>query len=563
MINIIESKPIKMTGRTSFLVSSFDYNLSLNIEKILEEITKPIWHKKLLVFEIPATALAETLDRLTFLDDINLKLLPEDEPKREPVKLMVNYKTKPFDHQTDAIKFGLQNDKWLLLDSPGLGKTCSIIHLAEELKYQRGVEHCLIICGIAGLRANWEKEIKIHSNLDFITIGKKINRNGNVNWATISERAEQLKNKINEFFVIINVEMLVDKRVIDAINNSKNEFDMIVVDEVHKCKGAHAERSHNLLKLNKANYRIGLSGTLIMNNALDSFVPLKFIDAEKATLTTFKSEYCEFGGFSGYQIVGFKNMNLLKDELEAVSLRRTKDLMDLPPKNIIDEYIEMNDDHRKFYKDVQEGVKEECDKIELNANNLLALTTRLKQATTCPSVLTSNNISSSKIDRCLDLVEEIVSQGDKVVIMSTYKEPVYILQNLLKEYNPLIGTGDQKDDEVSRNIDMFQKDDKHKVFIATSAKCGTGITLNRARYMICLDQPWTAATYEQVTDRIHRINNKEPVFIYNLICENTIDERISKVIKRKKAIGEFIVDDKKSDDILTLLKSIITDIFSS
>ena len=160
-------------------------------------------------------------------------------------------------------------------------------------------------------------------------------------------------------------------------------------------------------------------------------------------------------------------------------------------------------------------------------------------------------------------MEEIVSQGDKVVIMSTYKEPVYILQDLLKEYNPLIGTGDQKDDEVSKNIDMFQNDDIHKVFIATSAKCGTGITLNRARYMICLDQPWTAATYEQVTDRIHRINNKEPVFIYNLICENTIDERISKVIKRKKAIGEFIVDDKKSDDILTLLKSIITDIFSS
>lgn len=235
MINIIETKPIKMTGRTSFLVSSLDYNVSVNIEKVLNEITKPIWHKKSLVFEIPATALAETLDRLTYLDDITLRLLPDNKQKREPGKLTVDYKTTPFEHQKEAIKFGLENDKWLLLDSPGLGKTCSIIHLAEELRHQRGVEHCLIICGIAGLRANWEKEIKLHSDLDFITIGKKINRNEKVNWAKIPERADQLKNKIDEFFVIINVEMLVDDRVIDAINNSVNEFDMIVVDEVHKC----------------------------------------------------------------------------------------------------------------------------------------------------------------------------------------------------------------------------------------------------------------------------------------------------------------------------------------
>lgn len=374
------------------------------------------------------------------------------------------------------------------------------------------------------------------------------------------DRVEQLKNKIDEFFVIINVESLVSDDIVDAINNSVNRFDMIVVDEVHRCKSKQSARGHNLLKLNKAQYKIGLSGTIILNNALDTYVPLTFIGAEHSTLTTFKNIYCEFGGFNGYQIVGFKNMSILKDELENVSLRRTKDLMNLPPKTIIDEYIEMSTEHKKFYDDVKKGVKEECDKITLNANNLLALTTRLKQATTCPSVLTSKNIVSTKIDRCLELVEEIVSQGDKVVIMSTYKEPVYQLEQLLKQYKPLIGTGDIKDDIVSKNIDLFQKDDEHKVFIATNSKCGTGITLNRARYMICLDLAWTYALVEQVQDRIHRINNKEAVFIYNLICEDTIDVHISKIINRKKSIGEFIVDDKLDDDALKLLKSYITDL---
>ena len=129
-------------------------------------------------------------------------------------------------------------------------------------------------------------------------------------------------------------------------------------------------------------------------------------------------------------------------------------------------------------------MKEECDKIELKANNVLALTTRLRQATSCPSILTSENIPSSKIERCIDLVEEIVSQGDKVVIMSAFKEPVYQLEQLLKDYNPLIGTGDVGDDTVSKNIDLFQTDPKYKVFIGTHAKMGTGVTLNAARYRI-------------------------------------------------------------------------------
>ena len=556
MITITENIPKKISGSTSLFLDCPYNQTSIDL---IKSSGLAVWHKKDKVWEVPVTSLSFLLDNLTYVDDITLNLLPDKEDVKEQ-KLTVNYKVKPFKHQEEAVIFGLQHKTWLLLDQPGLGKTASIIHLAEELKSQRGLEHCLIICGLATLRANWEKEIKFHSNETFITIGKKISAKGNVSWSTVKERAEQLKNKINEFFVIINIESIREEAVVDAINNSVNNFDMIALDECHKCAGVESIQSQNLLELKNSTYKVGMTGTLLTNSPLSALVPLKWIGVEHSTTTNYKAQYCEFGGFGGHQIVGYKNLELLKDEIDGCSLRRTKDLLDLPPKNIIDEYVEMDDTHRKFYWDVVKGVKEECDKIKLNTSNLLALTTRLRQATSCPNVLTSSDVVSSKIERCLDLVEDIVSQGDKVVVMSAFKEPIYQLQTLLKKYNPLVGTGDMKDDEVSKNIDKFQHNDKYKVMLCTQAKMGTGVTLNAAHYLIMLDEPWTYAIYEQCTDRIHRINNTEPVFIYNLICENTIDETVARIINRKKALSDYMVDDKEDIETMETLKKYILDL---
>ena len=556
MIKITEAIPKKISGSTSlFLELPFNQD-SINI---IKSSGLAVWHKKDKIWECPLTSLSYLLDNLTYIDDIVLSLEKEKSINTNQ-SLTLEYKLKPFPHQEGAILYGLAHDKWLLLDSPGLGKTASIIHLAEELKEQRGLEHCLIICGLATLRANWEKEIKIHSNLSSIVIGKRVNSKGNVVWMTVKERAEQLKNKIDEFFVIINIESIREDCVVDAINNSENKFDMMAFDECHKAAGTNSIQSNNLLKLADAIYKVGMTGTLLTNSPLSAMIPLKWIGVEHSTLTNFKAQYCEFGGFGGHQIVGYKNLDLLKEELEECSLRRTKDLLNLPPKNFIDEYVEMNDVHSKLYDAVVQGVKEECDKIKLNTNNLLALTTRLRQATSCPGVLTSNNVVSSKIERCIDLVDDIISQGDKVVIMSAFKEPIYQLEELLKKYHPLVGTGDMKDQEVSDNIDNFQNNEKYKVFLGTQSKMGTGVTLNAARYLIMLDQPWTYAIYEQCTDRIHRINNKEPVFIYNLICEDTVDEVVAKVINRKKALADYMVDDKEDYETMKVLERYITDL---
>jgi len=553
LIYITEKESKKVSGNTSLFLS---FLFHPEIVTAIKNCGTSHFDKSTKLWEVPITALSILLDTLTYYDDITLSILKDSEEKEISYPVL-NYKTKPFTYQLEGITYGLNHEKWLLLDAPGLGKTLQAIYLAEELSAQRGLKKCLIVCGVSTLRSNWEQEIKKHSTKDCIIIGKRLNSKGHVVWDTIPKRAEQLRNKIDEFFIILNIETLRSDDVIEALKENINGIDMIIFDEAHKAKGWSSQQGKNLLKLTEPKYKLAMTGTLLMNNPLDAYVPLKWIGAEKANLTTFKSQYFQFGGFGGREIIGFKNLSSLKDVLESCSLRRTKDLLDLPPKTVINEYVEMSDEHMKLYESVKNGVKEDCDKIELNKNNLLAITTRLRQATSCPSVLTSQNIISSKIERCVDLVEEIVSHGDKVVIMSTFKEPVYVLQQLLSKYKPLIGTGDQDNEVVFANKDMFQEDNEHMVFIGTTEKIGTGLNLYKASYMICIDSPWTAALQEQIEDRIHRIGSNKPVFIYRLICENTIDIMVAKLLERKKAISDFIIDDIADEDTLNILRKYI------
>ena len=126
----------------------------------------------------------------------------------------------------------------------------------------------------------------------------------------------------------------------------------------------------------------------------------------------------------------------------------------------------------------------------------------MRQATACPQILTTNNIKSSKLERCVELTEDLIDRGEKVVIFSTFKESVRYIAEGLKKYKPLICTGDSKDSEINENVDKFQTDDSCKLIIATHQKMGTGITLNAASYMIFIDTPFTYSSFSQACDRI-------------------------------------------------------------
>lgn len=474
---------------------------------------------------------------------------------------------KPFQHQVEAINYGLnpKHTKWLLLDSMGLGKTLEIIGYAEALKARGLIDHCLIICGVDSLRQNWKNEIKKFSKQPVQILGEYFTKTGRFRYRTVKERTEIIKNPIDEFFVIVNAATLRDDDFIDALKKSKNKFDLIAVDEAHRFT-TDSKQGTNLLKL-KAEYKVAATGTLLLNSPLSCYLPLAWTENDHSILTNFKAQYCVYGGFGDKQIVGYKNLETLKEELNSCMIRRTLDQVrdDMPLKNINYEIVEMDEQHRKFYEAVVDGVKSEADKVKLNTSNLLALTTRLRQATACPTILTTQDIISTKILRAAELASELIDQNEKVVIFSVFKESLYKLAEMLKQYNPLICTGDFSEQQIEANVNAFQNDPNSKLFLGTHARMGTGFTLNSASYMICIDTPYTDASFSQSTDRIWRITNTRPAFVTVLTCADTIDERVRHIVETKKDLADYIVDDVEnsfavSDALADELRSIITDL---
>ena len=552
MIHITEISPPKKISGLSSICVTFDFNQY--IVDALKTIPTYYYHKKDQVWEFPICYLGRLLDSLTFLDEIQLKLLdiPKSEEFRfgkqfnlEPLSEIekVSFKMKPFEHQLEAINFGLAQEKWLLLDSMGLGKTNSIIWLAETLKRRGLIDHCFIICGVNSLKQNWKKEIEKFSTESAVVLGEYVTRTGTIRYRSMDKRAKQLMDPIEEFFVITNLESLRDDRIIEAFKKTHNKFGMIAFDEAHKAATKSSQQGTNLLKLD-APFKIAATGTLITNNPLSAYVPLSWTGNDQSILSTYKSQYCNFGGFKNAQVIGFKNLEVLQEEISNCSLRRTLDQVrsDMPPKTVTIEVLEPDDDQRKFYEAIKEGVKEEADKIELKSANLLALTTRLRQATACPSLLTTQKISSCKIDRCVELIQELTSQGEKVVVLSVFKETLNELAVKLNQFRFSINTGDTPDAVVGNNVTRFQEDPREQVFAGTWGKVGTGWTLNAASYLICLDTPYTSAMFDQGTDRVWRVNNTRPAFITVLLCKETIDERVQEIIERKKELGEYLVD---------------------
>lgn len=460
--------------------------------------------------------------------------------------------------------------KCLTVDSPNhlyIIKNCIVTHntlqilyIAQELKKREHLDHCLIICGINTLKTNWAKEVIKHTNLSYKILGERVNRAGQTVYKGLKERIEDLKNPIKEFFVITNIETIRNNDIVKLINNGKNKFDMIVLDEAHCCKNVGTTQTNNFLKLKKAKYKIAATGTVLTNSPTDAYVPLKWIGVENCAASTFRYYYVKYGGPFNNEILGYKHTDVLKEELSKHSLRRTKDLLDLPEKTIINEIVDMNPAQELFYNNIVKGIVGQVDKVNITTSSLLAMVARLRQATACPSILTTEKIESSKIERCIDLINQIISNGEKVVVYSTFKETLNVVADKIKELNPLICTGDIKDDVISKNIDKFQRDENCKVMLATWSKMGTGITLTASNNVIFIDCAWTAANNEQAEDRCHRIGSKKPVFVYYLWANNTFDMQVKDIVEDKSLMANYIVDNELPPNLIERLKQLIVDL---
>lgn len=559
MINITIDRADKLNGEYSLFIES-EYNVK--VLNTIREFPNKFWHADNKIWELPVKNLGQFVEALPEQDfDITGHYVSFEKPKAV-VPDGFQFKTNPYEHQISGFNFGLQYDRWLLGDEMGLGKTKQVIDVAVAKKLAKGYKHCLIICGVNGLKWNWRNEVYTHSNEEAFILGQKSKGKK----LTIGSNQDKYNDIVNlwerdEYFIITNVESLRDETIAQALQEACEcgLIGMIAFDECHKCKNPTTKQGKGILQL-QAETMIAMTGTPLMNQPMDLYIILKWLGYERHGFYSFKKHYCVYGGFGGYEVVGYKNLEELQERLNEIMLRRRKEeVLDLPEKTYINEYVDMTKEQKKIYDEVTAAIKENIDQIEM-ANNPLAELIRMRQATGFTGILSSTVAESAKMDRMMELVEEATSTGKKVIVFSNWTQMTDAIYDKLEEagYKVAQITGKTPDNIRQHLVDTFQNTNDIQIMLGTSGAMGTGITLSEATVEIFMDEPWNMALKEQCVDRAHRIGQKNNVTIYTIMCKDTIDERIHELVEKKGVMADAMVDGKIAGNKKELLNFLLS-----
>jgi SNF2 family DNA or RNA helicase len=509
-------------------------------------------------WEIPVRYLDRMLE---FFGDNNIHGYIDDLSEvDEPVDLGdILYKTSPFNHQKEGVEFGLTKDRWFLGDEQGLGKTKQAIDIAVNKKSEKNYSHCLIVCGVNSLKWNWQIEVTIHSNETAHILGQRVNKKGIVKIGSTKDKISDVVNIDNlPYFIITNIESFRDGDFADAIKFAcqDGKINMCVADEFHKMKGPTASQTKGFL-ICQPEYRLAMTGTPIMNTPLDLYTMLKWLGYENHTFYSFKNHYCVMGGFGGYEIVGYKNMEQLTEVIQSIMLRRLKkDVLDLPEKIYVDEIVEMTPKQAQLYQEVRADIITNIDKIMLSPNPLASVI-RLRQCTGYTGILSSSIQESAKLDRMEELIENAVSNGDKVIVFSNWTQVTDAVIPRLSQYNPALMTGAVSDEDRELQKKKFMEDESCKVIVGTIGAMGTGHTLTAASTVIFLDEPWNKALFDQCVDRAHRIGTTSNITIYSIMCKDTADIRIHDIVYKKGALSDCIIDGEIANNKTEIINYLI------
>lgn len=471
------------------------------------------------------------------VEQIYKKEIPTKE-RLKNIKPIAEYhlKTKLLPHQIEAFNAGIQNNRLLIADSPGLGKTLSSIAIASyrSQENQSALRNCLIICGVNSVKYNWQAEIEKHSYEKAIVID-----------GTAKKRLELIdkwQHDRDTLFGIINIESLRNEEILKKLNSLTS---MVIVDEIHKAKNGQTKQGKALRALDCAEIRIGLSGTPMTNKPEDLWNILSWLGIENRNVWSFRNRYCIKGGYEDKEIVGTKNLQDLALELKEVMLRRTKEeVIDLPPKIHKSEYVELTDAEKKDYKDAEKGVLEHLDEI-LHTTNPLTSLLRMRQVT---SGLYASQSENAKLKRLSEIMEEsIIPEGNKAIIFTQYEQVADLYRKALSKYNPAYIVGNVSVENRQNEVERFQNDPDCKIAIGTIGAMGTGHTMTAASYVFFVDKDWAQTNNDQAEDRAHRIGTSSTITVISLIAKNTIDERIETILQQKADLFDAIVNGKAID----------------
>lgn len=567
MIKIKIDNPDKLASNVLIKKSAFvSFDYDGRVVDFIKKMGTRIYNPDNRTWEMPINNIVSLCNKFEdieiiiegFYEDLHKIELENDIPKN------IIFKTKPFPHQLDGIRFGLNHDRFLLCDDQGLGKTLQIIDLVECLGDK--VQKALIICGVNSLKYNWREEVSKHSNEKGYVLGTRYRKNGKEYLGSTKDKINDLSNLPDNKYIITNIETLrlgakkigkykYDFPIANKIKELCNDgtIGLIAFDECHRAKDSTSLQGKAMLEIS-APHMIAMSGTPLMNSPIDLYFPIKWLGYENHSLFEFKRHYCRLGGYNDAEIMGYKNLDELRSLVDQIMLRRLKtEVLDLPDKIEKLEYVEMSSKQSKLYLEIQQNTKTLIHQIRMS-NNPLSMLLRLRQVTGWCGIIDESIQESAKMQRMIELVEDIVSNNQKAIIFSNWTSITEVAVKLLSKYNPAYITGDVKQEERMNEVDRFQNDERCKVIVGTIGAMGTGLTLTSAQNVIFLDEPWTKALKNQAEDRAHRIGTKGTVSIITLMCKDTIDDRIHDLIEKKGKMSDALIDGKLSlEDINFLL----------
>lgn len=432
----------------------------------------------------------------------------------------------------------------ILADDMGLGKTLQVISLllSEQEDYDSGEKErrrSLIVCP-ASLVYNWKKEIeRFAPSLETVTVT-----------GSAPERKDIIRHTTEGQILITSYDLL--KRDVEHYKNIV--FAVQVIDEAQYIKNAGTQAAKGVKKITAA-FKLALTGTPIENRLSELWSIFDYL------MPGFLYTYQKFREEIETPIMTNKDenkMERLQRMIRPFILRRLKGdvLKDLPEKLEENVYAKMEGEQLALYDAHVQQMKQMLDgksEAEFKANKIqiLAELTRLRQLCCDPALLFEDyKGESAKLEMCMELIENAVNGGHKVLLFSQFTT---MLDHLAVELKKLgidyyMLTGSVNKEKRMQMVESFNKDDV-PVFCISLKAGGTGLNLTAADIVIHYDPWWNVAVQNQATDRAHRIGQKNVVTVYKLVSQGTIEEKIIDIQEKKKKLAEQVLEGEGMDSV--------------
>jgi superfamily II DNA or RNA helicase len=478
------------------------------------------------------------------------KLRNFDAIQTAPIPKLLQAELREYQHQgLNWLQFLREYElNGILADDMGLGKTIQALsHLLLEKEQGRRTGPSLIMAPTSVL-FNWAKEIeKFTPSLSYIVI----------NGAKRQENFEEL----DQYDIVITIYPLVLK-VTDV--HQQLVYYYLILDEAHYIKNPKTKLYQAVLTL-KAEHKLCLTGTPMENHLGEFWAQFNFL------LPGFLSGYQQFTKLFKTPIEKHNDHErkiILNQRIKPFILRRSKELIakELPEKTIIIQSLKIEGKQAELYESVRLTMDSRLKEIiaakglQRSQIEILDALLKLRQVCNHPQLLSLPSAKSvhqsAKLEFLMETLPEMVEEGRKVLIFSQFTSMLALIEKELVaskiRYVKLTGSSRNRQELV----ETFQSG-KVPVFLISLKAGGVGLNLTAADTVIHFDPWWNPAVENQATDRAYRIGQDKPVFVYKLIIENSIEEKIIQIQEKKAELANALLSEEVSQGNLSLTDDIL------